>query len=252
MLSSDWSKIIKQKYTDPKDFPRDTPVQSIFRKILWFLCTARNAVVIVAVSLVAFGMDRNAESKHFTLTGEIKSGLPPFRPPPFSQTYWVDPDTKKHIEFKPQDSGHHRRRREQDLERYRRDVSPVPVEHIENDTGVPQSNISGLNLTASNESLLSNITKAEPVATMEEGCRQPAEGEEAADGCVQVKISAGLTISKLMAGIFIVSIMGYVESIAIAKGFARKFGYKIDPGQELVAIGLCNIASAFVSRYRMP
>ena len=67
-------------------------------------------------------------------------------------------------------------------------------------------------------------------------------------GCVEVNISSGKTLSSLMAGIFIVAIMGYVESVAIAKGFARKFNYKIDPGQELVAIGLCNLISSFVSR----
>ena len=52
-----------------------------------------------------------------------------------------------------------------------------------------------------------------------------------------------------MAGIFIVAIMGYVESVAIAKSMSRKFNYKIDPGQELVAIGLCNLVSSFVSSY---
>ena len=62
-------KIIKQKYTDPKDFPRDSPVASVFRKILWFVCTARNAFVIVIVSCIAFGVDSGAEHKYFTLTG---------------------------------------------------------------------------------------------------------------------------------------------------------------------------------------
>ena len=65
-----------------------------------------------------------------------------------------------------------------------------------------------------------------------EAKNEPIVCAEGVEGCVEVYISTGKTISKLMAGIFIVSIMGYVESIAIAKGFARKFNYKIDPGQE--------------------
>lgn len=43
--------------------------------------------------------------------------------------------------------------------------------------------------------------------------------------------------------------MGYVESIAIAKGFGRKNNYKVDPDQELVAIGVANLGSAFFLSY---
>lgn len=43
----------------------------------------RNALVVVAASLVAFSWD--AYGHHvFTLTGETSQGLPPFRPPPTS------------------------------------------------------------------------------------------------------------------------------------------------------------------------
>lgn len=46
-------------------------------------CSVRNALVVMAASLVAFSWD--AYGHHvFTLTGETSQGLPPFRPPPTS------------------------------------------------------------------------------------------------------------------------------------------------------------------------
>lgn len=45
----------------------------------------RNALVVVAASLVAFSWD--AYGHHvFTITGETSQGLPPFMPPPTSDT----------------------------------------------------------------------------------------------------------------------------------------------------------------------
>ena len=44
-----------------------------------------------------------------------------------------------------------------------------------------------------------------------------------------------MIISKLSIGLFIIPLMAYLESIAIAKGFAIKNGYKVDPTQELVS-----------------
>ena len=215
----------------------------------------RNAFVIVGVSIVAYGMDPLAEGKYYTLTGEIRPGLPPFAPPPLSKTYWVTPDVKSHIEFVPEVDQHHRRRRDEaissDLEEFRyRRAEPLSIEK----SPEPVS----LNLTVSragespiippNDNQLKQEETSEVETDNKDGADEPIVCAEGVEGCVEVYISTGKTISKLMAGIFIVSIMGYVESIAIAKGFARKFNYKIDPGQELVAIGLCNVASAFVSR----
>ncbi|KAL4240737.1 hypothetical protein ACF0H5_001525 [Mactra antiquata] len=50
-------------------------------------------------------------------------------------------------------------------------------------------------------------------------------------------------------GLFIVPVLGLVESIAIGKAFARQNNYRIQPNQELLAIGIANIASSFVSAY---
>lgn len=43
----------------------------------------RNALVVVAASLVAFSWDVSGHHV-FTITGKTSQGLPPFRPPPTS------------------------------------------------------------------------------------------------------------------------------------------------------------------------
>lgn len=50
-------------------------------------------------------------------------------------------------------------------------------------------------------------------------------------------------------GLAIVPLIGFLESIAIAKAFARKNKYKVDASQELIALGLANCFSSFVSSY---
>ncbi|XP_060581576.1 sodium-independent sulfate anion transporter-like isoform X2 [Ruditapes philippinarum] len=62
-------------------------------------------------------------------------------------------------------------------------------------------------------------------------------------------IGGGDIISDIGTGLFIVPILGLVESIAIGKAFARQNNYRIDPNQELLAIGVANVASSFVSAY---
>ena len=62
-------------------------------KTVWILSTARNAVVVVICALMAYGFDPvlpegkdSSRNTTFILTGNIKAGLPPFAPPPFSTT----------------------------------------------------------------------------------------------------------------------------------------------------------------------
>ncbi|XP_074777766.1 sodium-independent sulfate anion transporter isoform X2 [Athene noctua] len=50
-------------------------------------------------------------------------------------------------------------------------------------------------------------------------------------------------------GLAVVPLMGLLETIAIAKAFASQNGYRIDPNQELLAIGFANILGSFVSSY---
>ncbi|BFZ18038.1 hypothetical protein BsWGS_21077 [Bradybaena similaris] len=55
--------------------------------------------------------------------------------------------------------------------------------------------------------------------------------------------------SKIGSGLVIVPLLSLVETMAIGKAFARINNYKIDPTQELIAVGVANIASSFVSSY---
>ncbi|XP_015188837.1 PREDICTED: sodium-independent sulfate anion transporter-like [Polistes dominula] len=56
------------------------------QKFLWGLTLARNAIVVVAGTIIAYIFYYNGE-EIFKLTGSMGQGLPPFQPPPFSTTY---------------------------------------------------------------------------------------------------------------------------------------------------------------------
>lgn len=71
------------KRTLPSD---EAPTYSrVARKLIWTVATMRNALVVVGATIVAFSWE--AYGHHvFTVTGETAEGLPPFRPPPTSDT----------------------------------------------------------------------------------------------------------------------------------------------------------------------
>lgn len=50
-------------------------------------------------------------------------------------------------------------------------------------------------------------------------------------------------------GLIIVPLISFMEAIAIGKAFSRINNYKIIPTQELIALGVANIMSSFVSAY---
>jgi len=52
-------------------------------------------------------------------------------------------------------------------------------------------------------------------------------------------------IGALIPLILVISLVGYMESIAVAKAIASKQGYRVDPNQELVALGSANIGGSF-------
>uniref|UniRef100_UPI00398F1790 sodium-independent sulfate anion transporter isoform X2 n=1 Tax=Pristiophorus japonicus TaxID=55135 RepID=UPI00398F1790 len=56
-------------------------------------------------------------------------------------------------------------------------------------------------------------------------------------------------VQNIGAGLAVVPLVGFLESIAIAKAFASQNNYRIDPNQELIAIGSTNILGSFVSSY---
>lgn len=49
--------------------------------------------------------------------------------------------------------------------------------------------------------------------------------------------------------ILVISLVSYMESVAVAKAIAKKEGYRIDPNQELVALGSANIGGAFFQSF---
>lgn len=46
-----------------------------------------------------------------------------------------------------------------------------------------------------------------------------------------------------------ITMLGFVESIAIAKVFAQRNGYAVNPNRELVALGACTVAAGFSNGY---
>ncbi|MEX0661297.1 MAG: solute carrier family 26 protein [Balneolaceae bacterium] len=49
--------------------------------------------------------------------------------------------------------------------------------------------------------------------------------------------------------ILVIALVGYMESIAVAKTIANKHGYKVDPNQELIGLGIANIGGALFQSY---
>ncbi len=46
-----------------------------------------------------------------------------------------------------------------------------------------------------------------------------------------------------------IGVLGFVESIVVAKLYANKYGYMVSPNRELVALGVANIVSSFFGTY---
>ncbi|XP_029286840.1 sodium-independent sulfate anion transporter [Cottoperca gobio] len=59
--------------------------RKLARKLVWTVASMRNVLVVVAASFVAFSWNAYGHPV-FTVTGETSQGLPPFRPPPTSDT----------------------------------------------------------------------------------------------------------------------------------------------------------------------
>ena len=57
------------------------------------------------------------------------------------------------------------------------------------------------------------------------------------------------SMSALLPIALAISLVGYMESIAVAKSFASKNRTSVDPSQELVALGLANVAGSFMQSY---
>lgn len=56
-------------------------------------------------------------------------------------------------------------------------------------------------------------------------------------------------IQLLIPIILVISLVSYMESIAVAKAIANKHGYKVDANQELVGLGMANIGGSFFQSF---
>lgn len=70
------------KWCSRSDKP--TRERKILAKIIWLISTARNAIVVIVCSTIAYKMESTKSGAPFVLTGPVKSGLPSFGLPPFS------------------------------------------------------------------------------------------------------------------------------------------------------------------------
>ncbi|MFH2124227.1 MAG: SulP family inorganic anion transporter [Pseudomonadota bacterium] len=71
------------------------------------------------------------------------------------------------------------------------------------------------------------------------------------EGLPQFAIPAltGKSFMKLLPTAIIISLLGFMEAIAIAKAMAAKTGQKLDPNQELIGQGLANMLGSMSSSY---
>ena len=53
----------------------------------------------------------------------------------------------------------------------------------------------------------------------------------------------------LIPGAIAIVVVGFAESVAAARTYARKYGYKVDANQELIALGAANAASGLVGSF---
>lgn len=54
--------------------------------MLWLLSTARNALIVVGCSIIAYYYETSGNGSPFLLTGSVKPGLPTVQLPPFGTT----------------------------------------------------------------------------------------------------------------------------------------------------------------------
>jgi SulP family sulfate permease len=74
--------------------------------------------------------------------------------------------------------------------------------------------------------------------------KDPDTGKETGESILNLK-----TMMKLLPTAIIISLLGFMEAIAIAKAMATQTGQKLDPNQELVGQGLANICGSFGGSY---
>ncbi|MCB9619131.1 MAG: solute carrier family 26 protein [Sandaracinus sp.] len=87
----------------------------------------------------------------------------------------------------------------------------------------------GLGLDAQGVAVVRNVPAGFPTPTL------PSLDLEALKGLLPTAIA--------------ISLVGFMESVSVAKAFARKNKYEIEPSQELVGLGAANVAGAFFGAF---
>ena len=59
----------------------------------------------------------------------------------------------------------------------------------------------------------------------------------------------GDLVGSLLSTAVVITIVGFMESIAVAKVYARRYRYDVDPNQELIGLGAANVASGLFGGY---
>ena len=59
----------------------------------------------------------------------------------------------------------------------------------------------------------------------------------------------GTLMSSLVGTAFVITLVGFMESIAVAKVYARRHNYEVEPNSELIGLGAANLASGMFGGY---
>ena len=59
----------------------------------------------------------------------------------------------------------------------------------------------------------------------------------------------GSLLGSLIPTAFVITLVGFMESIAVAKVYARRHKYELEPNSELIGLGAANVASGFFGGY---
>lgn len=250
-------QIAKQKYCEEK--PTDSKNKKLMKKVLWFCSTARNAIVVIFATAIAYNATVTTENEvtmkkefdsPFKLTGSLKEGLPAFGLPAMSRVVPADDITfggpvkiDGEICYPYCNEPHHRD--------YLK-VMTCPVEEVFLAV-IQEPEVSEISEEVSTElPPVANVT--EDAASREARSLTQApepSGEKLCSPTYENRatVTFGDLVSKISSGLIIIPVMAYLESVAIAKGFSKKFGYKVDPTQELYAISVCNFFTALVQGF---
>ncbi|XP_052766037.1 sodium-independent sulfate anion transporter-like isoform X2 [Mya arenaria] len=74
----------KIKWRQPGPNERIPMIVLVFRKFIWLSSIAANAIIVITCSGIAAILEKYGHGDALSVTGHVKAGLPPFKPPNFS------------------------------------------------------------------------------------------------------------------------------------------------------------------------